>query len=212
MVKKLLKIVPGAGFITEEGTAGTLNEDFRWIIDPLDGTPNLIHNSTPYAISVALAFKNEIVSGVIHEITRNETFYAWKNSRAYLNGKEIHVSTVDRLSDALIVFGRPHHYMDRYPELLASADYFMQNTHGLRFSGSAAADLAYVACGRYDGRFEFNLKPWDVAAGTLIIRQAGGKVSDFAGKDDFFENGMVLASNALVYDEHKAQIGKIYIK
>ncbi len=211
LVKALREIVPEAGFITEEGTTTQSNgEDYRWIIDPLDGTTNFIHNSTPYAISVALTYKDEPVVGVVHEITRDETFYAWKGSHAFLNGKEISVSKVDKLADALIVFGRPHHYMDRYPELLASVDYFMQNTHGLRLSGSAAADLAYVACGRYDGRFEFNLKPWDVAAGTLIIRQAGGKVSDFAGNDDFFENGRVLASNAAVFEELKAQIGKIY--
>jgi len=211
LVKALKQIVPEAGFITEEGTTSKANnEDYLWIIDPLDGTTNFIHGSTPYAISVALTYKNEPVVGVIHEITRSETFYAWQGSKSYLDGTEILVSKVDKLSDALIVFGRPHHYMDRYPELLASVDYFMNNTHGLRLSGSAAVDLAYVACGRYDGRYEFNLKPWDIAAGVLIIQNAGGFVCDFKGENKYFENGSVLAANAGIFEGLKVKIGEIF--
>lgn len=210
LVKALKEIVPEAGFVTEEGTARADGEEYLWIIDPLDGTTNFIHGSTPYAISVALTYKNEPVVGVISEITRQEIFYAWQGSKSYLNGNEIKVSQVNKLSDALIVFGRPHHYMERYPELLASVDYFMKNTHGLRLSGSAAADLAYVACGRYDGRYEFNLKPWDIAAGVLIIQQAGGFVSDFKGENNYYENGMVLAANAGIFEELKEKIGEIF--
>jgi len=211
LVKGLAALIPESGFITEEGTTAKQNgEDYLWIIDPLDGTTNFIHGSTPYAISVGLTYKNDLVAGVIHEITRNETFYAWKGSKAYLNGKVIRVSAVDKLADALIVSGRPHHYMDRYPELLNAVDYFLKNTHGLRLSGSAAADLAYVACGRYDGRFEFNLKPWDIAAGVLIIQQAGGFVSDFKGGDQHFQNGSVLAANAGIFEEMKEVIGGLF--
>jgi myo-inositol-1(or 4)-monophosphatase len=211
LVKALQKIVPEAGFVTEEGTTDKANgEDYLWIIDPLDGTTNFIHCSTPYAISVALTYKGEPVVGVIHEITRAETFYAWKGSKSYLDGTIIQVSKVDKLADALIVFGRPHHYMDRYPELLASVDYFMKNTHGLRLSGSAAVDLAYVACGRYDGRYEFNLKPWDIAAGVLIIQNAGGFVCDFHGENKHFENGSVLAANAGIFEEFKEEIRTIF--
>jgi len=213
LVKALREIVPEAGFVTEEGTTAKANgEDYLWIIDPLDGTTNFIHGSTPYAISIALSYKNEIVVGVIHEITRAETFYAWQGSKSYLDGTEIQVSKTDKLADALIVFGRPHHYMQRYPELLASVDYFMKNTHGLRLSGSAAVDLAYVACGRYDGRYEFNLKPWDIAAGVIIIQNAGGYVCDFNGENKHFENGMVLAANAGIFDELKEKIGHIFKK
>ena len=210
LVKELAEIVPEAGFITEEGTANDNGEDYLWIIDPLDGTTNFIHGSTPYAISIALTYKQEPVVGIIYEITRNEIFYAWKGSKAYLNGEEIHVSKTDKLPEALIVTGRPHHYMERYPELLNSVDYFLKHTHGLRLSGSAASDLAYVACGRYDGRYEFNLKSWDVAAGVLIIRQAGGKVSDFKGENNYFTNGSVLASNSLIFDEFKNVIGDLF--
>jgi len=210
LVRVLKEIMPEAGFVTEEGTAVEHGEDYLWIIDPLDGTTNFIHASTPYAISIALTYKQEPVVGVIYEITRNEIFYAWKGSKAYLNGTEINVSGTDKLSEALIVCGRPHHYMERYPELLNSVDYFMKNTHGLRLSGSAASDLAYVACGRYDGRFEFNLKPWDIAAGVLIIQQAGGFISDFKGGNNYFKNGSVLASNKGIFEEFKTVIGELF--
>ena len=210
LVRVLKEIMPEAGFVTEEGTAVEHGEDYLWIIDPLDGTTNFIHASTPYAISIALTYKQEPVVGVIYEITRNEIFYAWKGSKAYLNGTEINVSGTDKLSEALIVCGRPHHYMERYPELLNSVDYFMKNTHGLRLSGSAASDLAYVACGRYDGRFEFNLKPWDIAAGVLIIQQAGGFISDFKGGNNYFKNGSVLASNKGIFEEFKTVIGGLF--
>lgn len=210
LVEALRGFVPDAGFITEEGTARASGEDYLWIIDPLDGTTNFIHNSTPYAISIALACKGEVVVGVVHEITRGETFYSWKGGRSYLDGCEIRVSDTASLTESLIVFGRPHHYMDRYPELLASVDYFMKNTHGLRLSGSAAVDLAYVACGRYDGRFEFNLKPWDIAAGCLLIQNAGGCVGDFHGGVNHFENGMVLAANANIFNELQTKVGEFY--
>jgi len=210
IVRRLKEIMPEAGFVTEEGTAHDSGEEYLWVIDPLDGTTNFIHASTPYAISIALTYKQEPVVGVIYEITRKEIFYAWKGSKAYLNGKEIHVSETDKLPEALIVTGRPHHYMDRYPELLGSVDYFLKNTHGLRLSGSAASDLAYVACGRYDGRFEFNLKPWDIAAGVLIIQQAGGYISDFKGGNDYFRNGSVLASNKGIFEEFKTVIGGLF--
>jgi myo-inositol-1(or 4)-monophosphatase len=173
LVKSLSDILPNSGFITEEGTGEENGEDFCWIIDPLDGTSNFIHNSTPYAISIALTYKGETVIGVIHEVTRNETFYAWKGSKSYLNGEEIQVSNVKNVKDALISTGRPHNYMEHFNKMLLSFEYFLLNTHGVRQSGSAATDLAYVACGRYDGRYEFGLKPWDVAAGILIIQQAG---------------------------------------
>ncbi|MDD3321912.1 MAG: inositol monophosphatase family protein [Paludibacter sp.] len=213
LVKALKKIVPEAGFVTEEGTTTKANgEEYLWIIDPLDGTTNFIHNSTPYAISVALTYKEIPVVGVIYEITREEIFYAWDGSKSYLNGTEIHVSKTNKLSDALIVTGRPHYYMDRYPELLNSFDFFLKNTHGLRLSGSAAVDLAYVACGRYDGRYEFNLNPWDIAAGVLIIIQAGGFVSDFKGGNNYFiKKSSVLASNALIFNEFKLKVGELFV-
>jgi myo-inositol-1(or 4)-monophosphatase len=210
LVDKLSLLIPNSGFITEEGTTKQRNnEEFCWIIDPLDGTSNFIHGSTPYAISVALSYKQELVVGVIHEITRNETFYAWQGSKAYLNGNEIKVSNTDKVSNSLIATGRPHSYMEQYALLLNLMDYFLQNTHGVRQSGSAASDLAYVACGRYDGRYEFGLKPWDIAAGILIVKQAGGQVCDFMGDDNYFDNGSLIASNSEIFIDFSETIKKI---
>ena len=207
LVKGLTEIVPEAGFVTEEGTAHETGEDYLWIIDPLDGTTNFIHASTPYAISIALTYKQEPVVGVIYEITRNEVFYAWKGSKAYLDGKEIQVSTTDKLPEALIVTGRPHHYMDRYPELLNSVDYFLKNVHGLRLSGSAASDLAYIACGRYDGRYEFNLKPWDIAAAGLIAEEGGARVTATDGKPDYISAPQsILAAAPGIYEKLLEQL------
>lgn len=210
LVEKLKKLVPDAGFITEENTIASEEKEYQWIIDPLDGTTNFIHNSTPYAISIALTHKMQPIIGVVYEITRDEMFYSWLGSKSFLNGVEIHVSEINQLSNAMIAFGRPHHYMERYPELLASVDYFMKNTHAIRINGSAATELAYVACGRYDGRYEFNLKPWDIAAGILIIENAGGNVCDFNGEKNYFKNGAVVASNKGIFDEFRKKISELF--
>ena len=209
LVEKPSALIPDSGFITEEGTSHKTGENYCWIIDPLDGTSNYIHRSTPYAISVALMYKQEIIVGVINEITRDECFYAWRGSKAYMNGQIINVSDTQKISDALISTGRPHNYMDYYSKLLILMDYFLQNTHGVRQSGSAATDLAYVACGRYDGRYEFGLKPWDIAAGIIIIKQAGGEVCDFYGGSDYFHNETLIAANSKLLPELKNSIKRI---
>lgn len=210
LTHSLSGVFPSAGFITEEGTYYDNAKEYCWIIDPLDGTTNFIHGSTPYAISVGLTYQGIPVVGVIHEITRNETFYAWKGSKAYLNEYEIRVSKIENLKDSLISTGRPHNYMTQYDKLLKSISHFLRNSHGIRQSGSAAADLAYVACGRYDGRYEFGLKSWDIAAGVLIVKQAGGRVSDFEGNENYFENGNVLVSNPYIFDELKNVVATIF--
>ena len=211
LVEKLSEIIPDSGFITEEGTIEQeQGKEYCWIIDPLDGTSNFIHCSTPYAISIALTYKKELVVGIIHEITRNELFYAWKGSKAYLNGSEIQVSKVDKVYNSLIATGRPHNYTENYAQMIILMDYFLQHTHGVRQSGSAATDLAYVACGRYDGRYEFGLKPWDMAAGILIIKQAGGSVCDFEGKDKYFETGDLIVSNKIIFNEFRMSIKALF--
>lgn len=210
LVEKLSVILPDAGFLAEEGTVSQQDKEYMWIIDPLDGTTNFIHQSTPYAISIALTYKSEPIVGVIYEITNNEMFYAWQGSKAYLNGEVITVSKVEKLSDSIIAFGRPYGYTERYNALLKSVDYFLKNTHAIRILGSAATELAYVACGRYDGRYEFNLKPWDMAAGILIIKQAGGKVCDFNGGHNYFQDGTILASNNHIFEEFKQQISLLF--
>ncbi len=208
LVKGLLDILPGSGFITEEGTASDKNERFKWIIDPIDGTTNFIHGLPPYAISIALMDSDEIVIGVIYELGMKECFYAWKGSPAYLNGREIRVSKVTTLSDSLIATGFPYtnfKYLERFMETLI---FFMENSDGVRRLGSAATDIAYTACGRFEGFYEYGLNPWDVAAGILILKQAGGKVSDFNGGSDYLFGGEIVASNESVFEEFQRTIEK----
>ncbi len=195
LVEGLSKLLPEAGFITEEGTASHQDEAYKWIVDPLDGTTNFVHGLPVYAISIALTFQEEIVIGLVYELNRNECFYALSGAPAYCNDEIIKVSNADSLSAALLATGFPYHDFDLIKKYLAMLDSFMQNTHGLRRLGSAAVDLAYVACGRFEGFFEYNLKPWDVAAGAFIVQQAGGVVTDFKGGRDFIFGKEILAAN-----------------
>ena len=201
LTEGLLKILPNSGFIAEEKTITKLGEKYNWIIDPLDGTTNFIHGLSPYAISIALMEENRIILGLVYEISLQECFYAWKESKAWLNEKEINVSKAETLSNSLIATGFPYYEFSRMDEYLPILDFFIRNTHGVRRLGSAATDLSYVACGRFDGFYEYNLSPWDVAAGSLIIQQAGGKVSDFSGGNKYLFGKEIIATNSLVFNE-----------
>jgi myo-inositol-1(or 4)-monophosphatase len=209
LVHGLGKLLPGSGFIAEEGTSDIRGEVNNWIIDPIDGTTNFIHGSPPYAISVALMNANQIVMGIVYEIVAEECFYSYAGSPAFLNGKEIQVSEQATIADSLIATGFPYSYFDRLEPFMKTLDYFFINSHGVRRLGSAATDLAYVACGRYDAFYEYNLKPWDVAAGAFIIQQAGGVVADFSGGDNFLFGREVVASNKLVYKEFQSKVNQI---
>lgn len=201
IVSSLSKIFPEAGFIAEENQALERKEQYNWIIDPLDGTTNFVHGLPPFSISIALADKEEIIVGVIYEINLDECFYAWKDGPAFLNGKQIQVSKTNLLDNALIATGFPYYdfsLMKPYLELLSD---LMQTTRGVRRLGSAAVDLAYVACGRFDLFYEYSLNPWDVAAGILIVQRAGGVVSDFNGGKDFLFGKQIIASNNLIHQE-----------
>ena len=186
LVEGLLNILPEAGFIAEEGTGQKVdNQEFTWIIDPVDGTTNYMHGLPVFAISIALMKKDIIVSGVVYEINRDECFTAWLGGGAYLNNEPIKVSTAKFLKDSLIATGFPYYDFEKIENYLKILKELMQKSHGLRRFGAASVDLVYTACGRFEGFFEYNLKPWDVAAGTLIVQEAGGKVADFRGGDDF---------------------------
>lgn len=209
LVDGLSKVLPEAGFIAEEGTSEKRGATFNWVIDPIDGTTNFIHGVHPFAISVGLMEDREVVAGVVHEFGFNEFFYSWKGGGAWLNGKPIRVSEVERLEDALIATGFPYtdfRYMDQFME---SIDYFMKNSHGLRRLGSAATDIAYVACGRYDGFYEYGLHAWDIAAGILLVREAGGKVSDFEGNGDVLFSEQVICSNRKSFAQFQETIRNI---
>ena len=183
LVAALKAILPEAGFITEEKTNQTVGEVYQWIIDPLDGTTNFIHGIPTYSVSIALQQENELVLGVGYEVCRDECFYAWKNGGAWLDGERIQVSQAPKLSHTLLATG-------------------------LRRIGSAAVDLAYVACGRFDGYFEYNLNVWDVAAGAVLVKEAGGEVFSFSGGSDFLEVRELVATNGLISTEMLSIITK----
>ena len=209
LVSGLLNLLPEAGFIAEEGTSNKRGETYNWVIDPVDGTTNFIHGVFPFAISVGLLEKEEIVAGIVYEFGLNEFFYSWKGGGAWLNGDPIQVSGVSTIGQALIATGFPYTNFTYLTEFMNSMDYFMKNSHGLRRLGSAATDIAYVACGRYDGFYEYGLHPWDIAAGILLVREAGGEVSDFSGHKEPLFSEDIICSNRNSYAEFQETIHKI---
>ncbi len=211
LVSGLSKVLPEAGFIAEEGTSDKKGETYNWVIDPVDGTTNFIHGVYPFAISVGLTENEEVVAGIIYEFGLDEYFYAWKGGGAWLNGDPIHVSQVSRIDNALIATGFPYTNFTYLKEFMESMDYFMKNSHGLRRLGSAATDIAYVACGRYDGFYEYGLSPWDIAAGILLVKEAGGEASDFKGDKNPLFKEAIICSNSNSYTEFQETIQKIML-
>lgn len=200
LVTGLKALLPEAGFITEEGTTVRSVKEHTWIIDPLDGTTNFIHGVPCYAISIALHHSDQPVIGVIYEVNQNECFYTWLGGPAYLNGKTIHVSTAAVLSESLIATGFPNRFYEHMDAYMALLKDLMFDTHGIRRFGSAAVDLAYVACGRCEAFYEYGLSPWDVAAGAFIVQNAGGKVTDFGGGTDYIFGKTIMASNEKTHE------------
>jgi len=201
LVNGLRELLPEAGFIAEEGTSETKGEQYNWVIDPIDGTTNFIHGAFPFAVSVALVCELKPVMGVILEMGMNECFYAWENGGAFINDKPISVSNTGSLNDALIATGFPYTNYTYLKGFINSVEWFMKNSRGLRRLGSAATDIAWVACGRYDGFYEYGLSPWDIAAGVIILKEAGGTTSDFEGGNDFLFGEEVICSNAKIQNE-----------
>lgn len=196
LVEKLSALIPESGFIAEEGTSTKKGEQYNWVIDPIDGTTNFIHGLSPHAISVALMENEQVVVGVVHEISGGEIFYAWKGSNAYLDGQIIEVSPFENHQEALIATGFPYYDMGKLDQYIGSMREIMDKTSGVRRLGSAAIDLCYVACGRFEAFWEYGLHPWDVAAGAFIIERAGGKVCDFNQSNKYLFNGEIVATNA----------------
>ena len=202
LVSGLTKLVPKAGFITEEGTVEqSFQTEYNWIIDPLDGTTNFMHGLPIYAISIALTKNNKPVIGVIYHIIRKEIFHAIEDDVAYCNKAVIKVSNLQTINESLLATGFPYSSSSKSEAYLDIIKEFLQNTHGIRRLGSAAIDLAYVACGRLDGFFKYTLNPWDVAAGVLIVNQAGGIVTDFKGGDNVLFGKELCASNKRIQDD-----------
>lgn len=207
LVQGLSGIIPTAVFLTEEDTIRQQTGDLRWIIDPLDGTTNFLHGLPVFSISLALEEKNEVVIGVVYDVSRKECFYAGKGIGAFLNGNPIRVSHTNQLKDSLVATGFPITDFNKLETYLKTLAGFMQKTQGVRRMGSAAIDLAYVACGRFDGFYEYNLNPWDVAAGLLLVKEAGGVISDFGGiEKNTFSGQEVIASNRGIYQAFQSFI------
>ena len=194
IVESLDKLLPGAGFVTEEDTVEQKQAMYTWIIDPLDGTTNFVHGVPCYAVSIGLMVDEKIVGGVVYEITRNECFSASQGNGAFLNGQRISVTNASSIDDSLFSTGFPVYNFDRLDNYISILNELMRNSHGLRRIGSAAADMVYVACGRLEGFFEYNLNVWDIAAGVIIVQEAGGMVTDFKGGDNFLFGREIVAA------------------
>ena len=189
---------PTHDILGEEGGLQDTGNDYRWYVDPLDGTTNFAHGFPVFCVSLGLDYKGKRVAGVVYDPTRDELFAAEQGSGAYLNRQRIHVSGTTNLAECLVATGFPSHKRHKNPNIFFY-HHITLHTHGVRRAGSAALDLCCVACGRFDGFWEFNLNPWDTAAGVLIVEEAGGKVTDFNGGPFQLNSRETLASNGLVH-------------
>lgn len=208
IVKGLEMLIPESGFITEEKTIAKTGEIYNWIIDPLDGTTNYIHGIPVFCVSIGLRRKDELILGVIYEINLDEMFYSWEGGNAFLNGNIISVSKTVNLNDALLATGFPYYDYSRLDQYMELFKYFLKHTRGVRRPGSAAADLAYVASGRFDGFYEYGLSPWDVAAGAFLIKQAGGNITDFSGGNNYLFGKELVSGNSNMFTEFQSAIKK----
>lgn len=204
MIVQTLKFTfPDAGFITEEGTETEKSETYNWVIDPLDGTTNFMHGLAPYSVSIALIENDEPILGVVYVITSDECFYAFKGGGAYCNRQKIEVSKVADFKDGLYIVGMPYTSFEHMEHYWKVFGHFIKNTHGIRRLGSAAADLAFVASGRAEGFFEYGLNSWDVAAGALLVQEAGGIVTDYQGGNDYLFSNEIIAGCAVQPEMYK---------
>ncbi len=203
IIEILLGAYPTHGILAEESgsTHGAADSDHVWIIDPLDGTTNFIHGFPCYAVSIALAVRGQVQQAVVYDPTRNDLYYASKGKGAFCNQKRLRVSRRTRLAECLIGTGFPFRQGDHFKRYLQMFEQVMQSCAGLRRPGAAALDLCHVAAGHYDGFFETGLSPWDVAAGSLLITEAGGLVGNFTGNADFLHQREVVAGNPKVYGQ-----------
>ncbi len=192
---ELQKARPRFGMLLEEGGATEGDGEHVWVVDPLDGTTNFLHGIPHFAISIALLRNNQVVAGLIHEPVRDEMFWAERGAGAFMNGRRLRVSARRALNDSIIATGIPHRGRGDHAAFLRELPAVMAQTSGVRRAGSAALDLAYVAAGRYDGFWERALSQWDIAAGILLVREAGGYVSEINGGENMLASGSILAAN-----------------
>jgi myo-inositol-1(or 4)-monophosphatase len=199
IISTLRAAYPDHGILAEESGAREAKSDYVWVIDPLDGTTNFLHGFPQYCVSIALMHKGKPTQAVVLDPNRNELFTATKGVGAYVNDRRIRVSRVDKLEDALMATGFPFREIGNLHDYLRMLENVMRTTSGIRRPGAAALDLAWVACGRVDGFWEIGLSPWDMAAGALLVREAGGLIGDLEGNEGFLDSGRVVASNPKLF-------------
>ncbi len=196
----LREAYPNHSILAEEsGLSKGSQDEFTWIIDPLDGTTNFIHGVPQFAVSIGLRHKGVMTQGVVYDPAKNELFTATRGAGAFMNDKRLRVARRDRIADALIGTGFPFSKIDLLERYIAMFRKVTLNCAGIRRPGAAALDLAYVAAGRFDGFWEMGLSPWDLAAGSLLVSEAGGLVGDFAGESGYFESGEIVAASPKVF-------------
>jgi len=200
IVSRLQKYFPEHAVAAEEGTGKDTDSEYRWHVDPLDGTTNFAHGYPCFCVSMALARKKELLLGVIYNPVYNELFAAARGEGATFNSKKIHCSKIDALKNSLLCTGFPNHNREFHPNIRFYWDFTLRS-HGVRRDGSAALDLAYVAMGRFESFWEFGLNPWDTAAGVVLVEEAGGKITDLQGQPYVLGGPSILASNGLIHAE-----------
>ena len=201
IIDKIKKRYPHHDFLGEETGRHNEPSDYKWIIDPLDGTTNFTHGLPIFCTSIALEYKGEILLGAIYDPSADELFTAERNKGAYLNNRRIHVSQATRLMESLIVTGFPYDIKENPYHAVEHFSNFLMESQAVRRLGSAALDLSYVACGRFDGFWEVTLNPWDMAAGVLFVQEAGGRFTNFKGFPSDIYTPNVLATNGLIHDQ-----------
>jgi len=209
ILDRIRRNFPSHDVIGEEGTRIDTGSDYKWYVDPLDGTTNFAHSFPVFCVSLAVEYKGQRIAGVVYDPTRDELFAVEKGGGARLNGEPIHVSSTQRLADSLVATGFPSHKRHKNPNIYFYHQITLRS-HGVRRAGSAALDLCNVAAGRFDGFWEFNLNPWDTAAGVLLVEEAGGRVTDFSGGPFQIASRETLASNGLIHDALLAEFEAIF--
>lgn len=202
--EKIIAIIkrkyPNHAILAEESGANDSRSDYKWVIDPLDGTTNFLHGLPIFSVTIAIEYKGEIIAGVTYDPNLDELFTAEKGAGAYLNGRRLKVTSTSRLIDSLLVTGFPYDIAQNPENAIGHFVNFVVEGQGLRRLGSAALDLSYVAAGRFDGFWEVTLNPWDMAAGVLFVREAGGRVTDFIGSESSIYKKQVLATNGAIHE------------
>ncbi len=210
IIRVIQQAFPQHAILSEEaGQIGRSHSDFTWIIDPIDGTTNFIHGIPQYAVSIALRYKDDIVAAVVYDVAKNELFSAARGHGAFLDNRRIRVSACKDLNKALIGTGFPFRSEDDFEGYMDTFMRVTRRTAGVRRPGSAALDLAWVACGRYDGFWESGLKPWDIAAGALLVQEAGGLITDLKGGEDWLLSGQVCAGTPRVFGQLLPIVGNV---